>query len=193
MPWSLIRRRSAGHRACRSPGWRRDEQLATHGHVDHVGVRSEGEAGKHRGADRDVLFCCNMSSKARAPSASWTLTGSRYRWLEDGDQVQVGEADVRGPASSGAFAGSVRILQFDAASGDRRRRAVRGLGRPDQSPREAISGNCSNRSETRFCPWEMTSRSSADMGRPARSARKEQPIRSFNRRKAVMDHFISEP
>ena len=48
---------------------------------------------------------------------------------------------------------------------------------------EAISDNCLSRSGTSFCPWGTPSRSSADMGRAARSARKEQLIRFFNRRR----------
>ena len=101
------------------------------------------------------------------------------RWLEDGDQVEVGELTFDVLHCPGHSPGSVAF--FNPAE----RLAIVGdvlfagsVGRTDLP--EAIRDNCSDRSGTSSCPWGTMLRSSADTGRPRRSAANERPILFFN-------------
>ena len=115
----------------------------THGHIDHVGGAADlRDALKVEiiGPHIDDKF---LTDNVVMSGLRFGMTGVRDfvpdRWLEEGDQVSVGEADLRHPALPRPFAGQRRVLQQGDAFRPCRRRAVQRLGRTQRHCPAAIT------------------------------------------------------
>ena len=160
-----------------------DKIWLTHGHVDHVAGAAALKARLKvpiEGPHRDDLFLLeHVVESARNFGMQDASSVTPDRWLEERDQVEVGELTFAVVHCPGHSPGSVVFLKprsawrSSATCCSRARSAAPiSLG--------AIRDNCSNRSGTSSCPWRTMLRSSADTGRRRPSAANGRPTPFFN-------------
>ena len=111
----------------------------THGHIDHVGgaadLRDALQVQDRGPAYRRQISARQCRLQRRALRHDRRAQFRPDRWLDEGDQVSIGELDLRHPALPRPFAGQRGVLQQGIALRPCRRRPVQRLGRPHRSAR----------------------------------------------------------
>ena len=111
----------------------------THGHIDHVGGAADLRDALKVPIEGPHVADKSLLDNVVTSGARFGMTGVRDfapdRWLEEGDQVEIGELDFRHPALPRPFTGQRGVLQPPIALRPCRRRAVQRLGRPYRSAR----------------------------------------------------------
>ena len=157
----------------------------THGHVDHVAGAADLKARLNvpiEGPHPDDLFLLQrVAESARSFGMQEGANVTPDRWLEDGDQVEVGELKFDIRHCPGHSPGSIAFLNA------RQRLAIVGdvlfagsVGRTDLPGGDQRQLLRSIRDK--LLPLADDGRSSADMGRRPRSGGNARPILSCNKR-----------
>ena len=147
----------------------------THGHIDHVGGAADLRdtlqvkiEGPHI-ADKYLLD--NVVSSGERFGMTGVRNFGPDRWLDEGDQVSIGDLDLRHSALPRPFAGQRGVLQQGIALRPCRRRAVQRLGRPHRPARRQPCHADPVRSRKSCCRSATMSASSAAMAPAPASAR----------------------
>src|SRR5215472_8556284 len=116
-------------RAIKRAGVSIDKIWLTHGHVDHVAGASDLKTNLKvsiEGPHKDDLFLLQHVAETGCSYGMWNASNvTPDRWLEEGDQVQIGELTFNVLHWPGHSPGSIVYFQSGPASGDRWRRSVR--------------------------------------------------------------------
>ena len=87
----------------------------THGHIDHVGGAAELRDALKVPIEGPHIADKFLLDNVVTSGARFGMTGVRDfapdRWLEEGEQVSIGELDLRHPALPRPFAGQRGVLQ----------------------------------------------------------------------------------
>ena len=149
--------------AAASQGVTIEKLLLTHGHIDHcgsakiladeLGVKIEGPH------EADRFWISRLEDDGR----TYGIRGKTFesdRWLENGDQVTVGEGDLRRLSLPRPHARPCRLPPSRLAVRHRRRRAVPGIDRPHRFPDGQPSGSDRRDHPAPLAAWATTPPSS---------------------------------